>query len=117
MEEAATTAFERSFVQAAEQSPLVRFGKDETLEAILFDMPVEEAFCLDASGVQASCSVRNVRKARLLATYLVDEKGDLQLPRVRLAKDLLERRLYSIGFGAEEDRSRDQRLLRVLTLL
>ena len=117
MEEAISTSLEESFVQSAAKSPPVRFGKDEVLESILFDGLVDEAFSIDAGGVQASCSVLNVGKARLLASYLVDEAGELQLPKVRLARDLLERRLYSIGFGAEEARSRDGRLLRMLSFL
>ena len=95
----------------------MRFGKDEFLESILFDVPVEEAFSIDAGKIQTSCSVINVRKARLLATYLIDDKGDLQVSKARLARELLEKRLYSVGFGAEEAKSRDRHLLRVLTLL
>ena len=110
MEEATTTSFEEAFIQAAAACSPVRFGKDEILEAILFDMPVEEAFCIDAGGIQASCSVINVKKARALAGYLVDDKGDLQLSKARLARDLLERRRHSIGFGAEEARGRDHRV-------
>jgi hypothetical protein len=116
-EESKATSLEESFVQSTAQSPSVRFGKDEVLESILFDMPVEEAFSIDGGGIQSSCSVVNVRKARLLATYLIDEGGELQLPKARAACELLEKRLYSLGLGAEEARSRDQHLLRVLTLL
>ena len=115
MEEATSASLEESFVQTADTSPPVRFGKDEVLESILFDVPVEEAFSIDAGAVQASCSVLNVRKARLLAAYLVDDAGELQLSKVRLARDLLEKRLYSIGLGAEEDRLRDRRLFRSVT--
>ena len=117
MEEATSASLEESFVQTADTSPPVRFGKDEVLESILFDVPVEEAFSIDAGAVQASCSVLNVRKARLLAAYLVDDAGELQLSKVRLARDLLEKRLYSIGLGAEEDRLRDRRLFRMLSFL
>jgi hypothetical protein len=116
-EESKAISIEESFVQSAAQCSVLRLGKDEVLESILFDMPVEEAFGIEAGGIQSSCSVVNVRKARLLSSYLINEAGELQLPRVRLAKDLLEKRLYSFGFGAEEARIRDQRLLRMLTFL
>ena len=116
-EEAQATSIEKSFIRAAAECPVLRLGKDEVLESILFDMPVEESFDIDAGGIQSSCSVVNVRKARLLATYLIDEAGELQLPKVRLAKDLLEKKQHSFGFGAEEAKIRDERLLRMLTFL
>jgi hypothetical protein len=110
-------SFERAYLSSAKSCPLLRLGKDEELERILFDLEASEAFDIDAGGIQASCSVVNVRKARQLATALVSDGGELLLPRVRLAKELLASRPFTIAYGAEEERKRDARFLKALTFL
>ena len=110
-------SIEKAYRAAAKSCPPVRLGKDEPLERVLFDEHVDEAFDIDRSGIQASCAVLNVRKARQLANLLINEAGDLLMPKVRLAKELLERRPYTLAYGGEEERGRDQRFLKALTFL
>jgi hypothetical protein len=97
--------------------PKLRLGKDEAVERVLFDEDVAEAFDIDQSAIQASCSVVNVRKARELALILVNDTGELVMPRVRLAKELLESRPFALSYGGEEQRKRDRRFLKALTFL
>ena len=107
----------QEYVTATEECQKVQLDVDEALENVLFEENAQEAFDIDQSGIQASCAVCNVRKARRLARLCISEHGELLMPRVRLAKDLLERRLYSIGYGAEEERKRDLRFIKALTFL
>jgi hypothetical protein len=110
-------SIKKLYLDAARSCQPVRFGKDEPLEEILFDEDVDEAFDIEESGIQANCSVVNVRKARLLAMALVSQTGELLIPRVRLAKELLESRPACLAYGAEEQRKRDNRFLKALTFL
>jgi hypothetical protein len=110
-------SFERAYLNSAKSCPLLRFGKDTQLEKVLFDEDIGEAFDIDSGGIQASCSVLNVRKARELAMALVNDAGELLMPRVRLAKEILESRPFAISYGAEEQRKRDIRFLKALTFL
>jgi len=110
-------SLEGGYRNAAKSCLPLRFGKDEQLEKVLFDEDVDEAFDIDASTIQASCSVLNVHKARELALALVNDAGELLMPRVRLAKELLESKPFSLAYGAEEQRKRDLRFLKALTFL
>ena len=110
-------SIEKAYVNTVRECAPVRLGKDEHLEKALFESHAEEAFDIDLSGIQASCSVLNVRKARQLATLLINDAGELLMPRVRLAKELLESRCFTLAYGAEEERKRDIRFLKALTFL
>ncbi len=110
-------SFGAAYVRSVESCPPLRLGKDELLEKVLFDEDAAEAFDIDVSNIQASCSVLDVRRARELAMLLVNDAGDLLVPRVRLAKEILESHLFAIAYGAEERRRRDERFLKALTFL
>ncbi len=107
----------RALLDAGRHCPPLRLGKDEQLERTLFDEDGQEAFDIDASGIQASCSVTDVRRARELATLLVSDGGELIMPKVHLAKELLAGRRFTLSYGAEERRSRDEHMLKALSFL
>ena len=109
--------FTHRYVEAAQECGLIRFGKDAELESALFDADVSEMALLEKSGIQSSCSVANVRKARRLATLFVSDTGELLLPKIKMAKALLEQAPYSLQFGGEEERLRDQHFLKALSFL
>ena len=106
-----------AYLDAAARCLPSRLGKDERIERLLFDEDVTEAYDIDAGGIQASCSVLDVRRARELAALLVSDSGELLVPTIRLAKDILQNRPFTIVYGAEERRPRDERLLKALTFL
>lgn len=108
---------EKAYVSAVTSCPPLRLGKDAELEKVLFDDDVEEMLDIERSGIQASCSVLNVRKARALAALFVSETGELLVPRVKLAKELLLFGQYSLGIGCEEARKRYQRFLSACSFL
>ncbi len=92
-------------------------SRDEALEKCIFSEDDCEALDIDLSGLQTSCSVENVRKARALSYLLIDEKGQLAIPRISYAKELLASNLYSISYGCEERRRRNQKFLSALQTL
>lgn len=105
------------YLSAVRKFSSFRLGRDEELEAALFDEDVEEALAIDQSGIQTSCSVLNVRKARKIAALFVSEAGDLQTSRIKLAKELLTAAKHSLTFGCEDSRKRYQRFLTACTFL
>lgn len=104
-------------LQASRACAPLRLGRDPEIEQILFDQEVDEAFSLDESDIQSSCSVLNVRKARKLATLFVSETGELLVNKIRSAKAILEAYPHTIGYGCEEERKRDRHFLKALTFL
>jgi hypothetical protein len=106
-----------ALLQALRSCNPTRCGKDEELEKVLFDDDLEEALDIDQSGLQASSSVINVRKARKLASLFINEAGDLLSQRIKNAKEILLNVRFSLGVGCEESRKRYQRLLAACTFL
>jgi hypothetical protein len=108
---------EQIYLSSLVSSPPLRLGLDAELESVLFDENVAEALSIDRSGIQASCSVLNVRRARKLAALFVSETGELLNYRIQRAKELLAQGLYSLGIGCEEARKRYKRFLSACTFL
>ena len=69
---------------------------------------------LDHSQIQESCAVRNVLKAKQLATILIDDQGKVLPQQVLMAIDKLTKHLYSLGPDRQYDAKRQQHLLAVL---
>lgn len=108
---------EKLYLTALASASTFRLGRDAELEAVLFDEDISEALSIDKSGIQASCSVLNVQKARRLAALFVSESGELLVPRIKLAKELLIEGRYSLGVGCEDSRKRYYRFLSACTFL
>jgi len=72
---------------------------------------------IDKSGIQESCSVRNVLRARILAGQLISDEGEILLDKVQEAASCLSKQLYSLGPNRESDAKRQLQILQVLTLL
>lgn len=69
---------------------------------------------LDRTGIQEATSVRNVLKARLIATKLIADDGDLKEDRIPQCIEAIKQNLYSIAPGRQFDTVRDMHMLRVL---
>lgn len=72
---------------------------------------------LDRSFFQESCSVRNVLRTRQLAELLVADDGQLNLPYVEEAVQILKRSCYSLGPNRQYDTVRQLHLLHALEQL
>lgn len=72
---------------------------------------------LDRTGIQEATSVRNVLKARLIATKLIGDDGDLKEDRIPLFIDAIKQNLYSMAPGRQYDTVRDMHILEVLEYL
>lgn len=72
---------------------------------------------VDLSKLQESCSVRNILKTRRLANLLINDKGDLNMPLLNKAIQLLSENLFSLGPDRQHDSVRQDHLLRSLILI
>lgn len=90
---------------------------EEIVKRILDEEYVKLSVHLDHSDIQESCSVRNVLRSRRLATFLIDEKGELKTDLLPIAITHLKARLYSLGPKRQYDAKRQEHLLNVLQLL
>lgn len=72
---------------------------------------------LDLSKLQESCAVRNILKTRRLANLLINDKGELNLPLLNKAIQLLTENLYSIGPDRQYDSLRQETLLNSLMMV
>ena len=95
--------------------------RDLQIDKNILDIALEEfddlSKRLDNTQIQESCSVRNVLKARLIATALVRDDGEIDF---ELARQLISRfkaNLYSLSPGREPDSIRDEHIVKVLELL
>jgi len=81
---------EEIYVSSIKKIPPIRLNIDEELESILFDIDMREYCMIEKSGVQAACSVHNVRKCRRLAMALVTDNGDVNKERLLKVRDILK---------------------------
>lgn len=72
---------------------------------------------LDITGIQESCSVRNVLRTRRLANLLINDKGELMIALLSRVITHLKAHLYSLGPQRSLDSVRQEHVLTVLTLL
>ncbi|HEV8053046.1 MAG TPA: hypothetical protein VGP47_11180, partial [Parachlamydiaceae bacterium] len=72
---------------------------------------------IDKTGIQDSCSVRNVLRTRRLANLLINDKGEINLPVLPRLIGLLKQHLYSIGPDRQFDSVRQEHLLTALNQL
>lgn len=71
----------------------------------------------DLSNVQESVSIRNVLRTRKLASYLVNDKGEISLEDIDAAIQYLKNSLYSLGPDRQNDACREELVLNVLMKL
>ena len=72
---------------------------------------------LERTGIQEATSVRNVLKARLIATKIIGDDGEIKLEVIDLFVQQLKKKLYSLAPEREYDAVRDRHILQVLELL
>jgi len=89
----------------------------DPLERILKKEEVSLSERLDASGFQESFCWRNVHEARILATYLIDDKGSIRKDEVLRAMTLLKENLFLLGPERHHDHGRREHLLKILKVL
>ncbi len=97
-------------------------GKSVTSEAELIRQICKEEFDdfsrrLDRTGIQEAASVRNVLKARLIATKLIGDDGEFKQELLSLFIDEMKKNLYSIAPNRQFDAVRDKHILDVLEYL
>ncbi|MCE5293146.1 MAG: hypothetical protein LLF94_00845, partial [Chlamydiales bacterium] len=69
---------------------------------------------LERTDIQEAPSVRNVLKARLIATKLIGDDGELRVDLVPQFIDAMKQKLYSLSPNRQFDAVRDKHILRVL---
>ncbi len=106
--------FRRIFTQVAKQRKTQ--GIDEITKACSEEYD-DLSRRLDRSKVQESCAVRNVLRTRLIATLLIDDKGEIQIPLVEEVIQKLKAHLYSMGPERQHDSYRQEHILQVLQIL
>ncbi len=72
---------------------------------------------LDRTGIQEATSVRNVLKARLIATRLIGDDGELRVDEIPLFIEAMKQNLYSMAPARQFDAVRDRHILAVLEQL
>lgn len=72
---------------------------------------------LDHTGIQESCSVRNILRTRALANLLVDDKGELNGNLLSSLVATFVHELYSLGPDRQHDSRRQEHLLHALQTL
>ncbi|MDB6082008.1 MAG: hypothetical protein JWO53_1280 [Chlamydiia bacterium] len=87
------------------------------LEDILLDEFEEISRYADEAGIQESCSIRNVLKARALACLIITDEGEIDSSRLQALVSQLKANLYSLSPGRQHDAVRDEHILHVLELL
>ncbi len=90
---------------------------DENILDIALEEFDELSKSLDKTQIQESCSVRNVLKARLIATHLVREDGEIDFELAKKLSERIKANLYSLAPGCEPDAVRDEHIVEVLDLL
>ncbi len=97
-------------------------GKSVKTDADIIEQICSEEFDdlsrrLDRTVIQEAPQVRNLLRARLIATKLIGDDGDLKLGLVPLFIDALKQKLYSMAPSRQFDAVRDKHMLRVLELI
>lgn len=83
-------------------------------QEVLIDEFEELSRYADAAGLQESCSIRNVLKSRMIASYLINDAGEIAIDRVQECVLLLKANLFSLAKERHHDAVRDQHILSVL---
>lgn len=89
----------------------------DPVERVLLAPHIDLSARLDSTNLQQSCSVRNVMRARDLASLLIDDQGALDQERLERAIDVLTTNLHGLALGRELDLPRTQHMLAVLQQL
>lgn len=71
----------------------------------------------DRVGIQESCSIRNVLRARAIAIHLIDDEGKLDSVKLNCAIENLQKYLYPLGPGRSLDAERQEWMLEALKKL
>ncbi|SCA62886.1 Uncharacterized protein SCG7109_AE_00390 [Chlamydiales bacterium SCGC AG-110-M15] len=87
------------------------------LERVIFNERQGISYYLEQTGIQESCSFRNVTFAREIASLVINEKGHVDEAILNEAIRLLRDNLYSLGPNAHHDTPRNEHFLSVLELL
>lgn len=84
---------------------------------ILREEHIKLSHQVDQSGLQDSCSVRNILVTRGIAIYLIDENGRLKIDKIPQILSVLKENMYSLGPDRQHDAKRNEQIQNVLTLL
>ncbi len=106
--------YARIFQTTARQNHEVWKAEDPLLGDILGREYLDLTERLKVTGIQESCSVRNVLRTRALAIYLINEKGELVDKRLQQVEMALQKRLYSLGPERQHDARRQEHILNVI---
>lgn len=104
---------EETFSQSIKQ----RVSKEHPLAQLFEKEYIQMSHDLDQTQLQESWSWRNVQEARSLATFLINDKGELDLEQVNSAIQYLKEHLYSLGPDRHQDDARREHILLMLNSL
>lgn len=111
------TFFARVFNLLARRRHQILQKQDPLLGDILGREYLDLTSRLEVTGIQESCTVRNTLRTRQLATFLIDETGELSVERLAQVEALLSQQLYPLGPDRQHDALRQEHILSVIKLL
>jgi hypothetical protein len=95
----------------------IKEKRSSDLEKVLLEEYESLSLRLEKSKFQESCSVRNVLKSRKLASLLINDEGELDLPLVKESIQLLEEHSFVLGKDRHLDSHRNIHMKEVLKKL
>jgi hypothetical protein len=101
-------------VRANEKTPVSEVEQIEQICAEEFD---DLSRRLERTGIQEATAVRNVLKARMIATKLVADDGELRVDLIPLFIAAQKKKLYSLSPSHRFDAVRDVHIVKVLEFL
>lgn len=108
---------ERIFSLVAKANASKLFEAKDIITNIFEEEYVDLSQRLDQSGIQESCSVRNILRSRQLALLLIDDKGEVLSSLLPGLIDNLQKHLFSLGPDRQYDAKRNEHILYVLQKL
>lgn len=108
---------ERLYLAIAKQRKQTQMRDGDNLKRVCAEEYEEISALLDLTGIQQSCSVRNILRTRRLANLLVTDKGELNSSLLPLLIQHMSNHTYSLRPDGQDDTKRNQQILKVIKLL
>ena len=109
--------FGRAFAYVAKKRAQAEKGEKNPIAHACVEEYLELTQQLSFFPLQDSHGIRHIMRARLLATALIDEKGNLDKEALKRAIDTLAAHTYFLGPDRQEESLRQERMLRMLRQL
>lgn len=109
--------YKRVFTGISKEKKRTQASEGDNLKRVCTEEYDDLSRRLDLTGIQESCSVRNVLRTRRLANLLISDKGEIHIGLIPHVISHLKENLYSLGPERQHDTRRQEHILKVLTLL